>query len=99
MLPKSSNDTEHLWIIVAEIDVANRKAICVNVTTQRSYSDITCILNPGEKALTVGMKNFVCSAYDPCSPELLARVQKGLIDSKQTPKGIKARCKAFWGRE
>jgi hypothetical protein len=50
-----------------------------------------------EKALTAGIRNFVCTAHDPCSPQLLARVQKGLIDSKRTPKRIKAACKKLWG--
>ena len=39
---------EHLWAIVTEIDATTNKAICVNVTTQQSYSDTTCILKPGD---------------------------------------------------
>jgi hypothetical protein len=121
LLPKSSNDIEHLWIIVAELDATTRRAVCVNVTTEQANSDKTCQLSKGdhpfvkhasvifyqdareidlalvEKALTAGIRNFVCTAHDPCSPQLLARVQKGLIDSKRTPKGIKAACKKLWG--
>ena len=50
-----------------------------------------------EKALNAGIKNFVCTAHDPCSAELLVRVQQGLVNSKHTPKGIKATCKKLWG--
>jgi hypothetical protein len=50
-----------------------------------------------EKALNAGIKNFVCTAHDPCSEALLKRVQAGLIASKQTPKGIKEKCKRLWG--
>ena len=47
-MPKTSDAVEHLWIIVAEIDAANGKAICVNVTTEQYYSDKTCQLNKGD---------------------------------------------------
>ncbi len=101
LLPKSSNETEHLWIVVAEIDAAAGKAICVSVTTQRNYSDSTCVLNAGdhpfvnrpsvifyqdaremdlalvEKALTSGIRNFVCTRHAPCSDALLERIRKG----------------------
>jgi hypothetical protein len=123
LLPKRSSDPEHLWIIVAETDPLSRKAICVNITTERPHSDKTCQLDRGdhpfvthasvifyqdareidltmvEKALAAGIKDFVCIAHLPCSSELLARIQKGLIDSKFTPKGIKAVCKKLWGLE
>ena len=121
LLPKSSKDTEHLWIVVSEIDATTQKAVCVNVTTLRSHSDTTCVLNVGdhpfvnrpsvifyqdarevdlalvERALTLGIKNFVCTPHEPCSAVLLKRIRKGLIDSKQTPKGIKSLCKKLWG--
>ena len=120
LLPKSGKETEHLWIVVAEIDGTAREAICVSVTTRRDYSDSTCVLNVGdhpfvnrpsvifyqdaremdvalvEKALTSGIRNFVCTPHDPCSDALLERIRKGLIDSKQTPKGIKALCRKLW---
>jgi hypothetical protein len=106
--------------VIAEIDSATRKAICVNVTTQRSHSDTTCVLNAGDhpfvkhpsvvyyqdareidlalvdRAIASGIKNFVCTAHAPCSAALLERIRKGLIDSKQTPKGIKALCRKLW---
>ena len=120
-MPKSSEATEHLWIIVAEIDAASGKAVCVNVTTEQYDSDKSCQLNKGdhsfvshpsviyykdareldltlvEIAITSGIKKFICKPHDPCSPELLKRVQQGLIASKETPKGIKATCKQLWG--
>ena len=121
LMPKTSDAIEHLWIIVAEIDPATRKAICVNVTSERYDSDKTCQLVKGEHrfvthasviyykdareqdlslvetAINSGIKKFVCTAHDRCTPEVLKRVQQGLIDSKQTPKGIKATCKRLWG--
>jgi hypothetical protein len=120
-MPRTSDAVEHLWIVVAEIDPATRKAVCVNITTEQAGSDTTCKLNKGdhpfvihasvvyykdareidlnlvETALTSGIKKFVCTPHDPCSAALLARIQKGLVDSKQTPKGIKATCKKLWG--
>jgi hypothetical protein len=120
LLPKRSDGVEHLWIVVAEIDGANGKAICVNVTTEQPNSDKACQLNKGdhpfvthasvifyqdareidlamvEKALNAGIKNFVCTTHEPCSAALLDRIQKGLIVSKQTPKGIKETCKKIW---
>jgi hypothetical protein len=121
LIPKNARVTEHLWVIVTEIDVATSKAICVNVTTRQSHSDTTCILKPGdhsfvrhesvinfsdarempidlvEQALQARTRQFVCEPHDPCDANLLARIQQGLIDSKQTPKGIKASCKKLWG--
>jgi hypothetical protein len=121
ILPKRSDQVEHLWIVIAETDPARRLSICVNVTTERPDSDPTCKLNAGdhpfvthpsvifyndareidlaqvEKALNAGIKSFVCTLHTPCSPQLLARIQQGLIVSKQTPKGIKAACKKLWG--
>jgi len=41
LLPKTSFETEHLWIIVAELPDPPRRAICVNVTSQRAHSDPT----------------------------------------------------------
>ena len=40
-----------------------------------------------ETALTAGITRFVCTAHDPCTVQLLRRIQQGLIDSKQTPEG------------
>jgi hypothetical protein len=121
LLPKSSADTEHLWIIVTEVDAVNSKAVCVNVTTRRPHSDLTAILKVGdhpfikhesvinyqdarempidvvEQALATGTTQFVCIQLDPASEDLLKRVRQGLIDSKLTPKGIKAHCRKLWG--
>ena len=48
LLPKSSSDIEHLWIVIAEVDVVMKKAVCVNVTTRKSHSDISCVLDVGD---------------------------------------------------
>jgi len=41
---------EHLWIVIAEIDQARGKAVCVNVTSEQPNSDKTCQLNRGDHA-------------------------------------------------
>lgn len=99
-MPKTSDAVEHLWIIVAEIDAANGKAICVFVAHPSViyYKDARELdVKLVETAITSGIKKFVCKAHDLCSPELLKRVQEGLVKSKDTPKGIKATCKTLWG--
>jgi hypothetical protein len=48
LIPKNARATEHLWVIVTEIDVATNKAICVNITARQSHSETTCILKPGD---------------------------------------------------
>jgi len=121
LIPKNSKATEHLWVIVTEVDAVSNTAVCVNVTTRQSHSDTTCILVPGdhpfvrhesvinfsdarempinlvEQALQTRTKQFVCQPHDPCDAALLVRIQQGLLNSKQTPKGIKAHCKKVWG--
>jgi CTP:molybdopterin cytidylyltransferase MocA len=47
LLPKSSSDTEHLWIVITEPD-ANGQSVCVNITTRQSYSETTVILKAGD---------------------------------------------------
>ena len=48
LLPKSAYATEHLWIIVTEIDPQSGSAVCVNVTTKRDDSETTVVLNIGD---------------------------------------------------
>ena len=48
LLPKSASATEHLWIIVTEVDEVTRKAVCVNVTSRRVDSDTTVVIVVGE---------------------------------------------------
>ena len=54
-----------------------------------------------EQALSIALgkptNQFVCQAHDPCTPALLERIRQGLLASKQTPKGIKQKCKDLWG--
>jgi hypothetical protein len=40
---------------------------------------------------------FVCSVHDPCSPELLKRIQDGLLRSKEVKREVKDYCKEKWG--
>jgi hypothetical protein len=47
LIPKRSDQIEHLWIVITEPD-GDGKAICVNVTTKQEYSDTTLILRRGD---------------------------------------------------
>jgi hypothetical protein len=47
LIPKRGTDTEHLWIVITEPD-ADANAVCVSVTTKRSYSDTTVVLSVGD---------------------------------------------------
>jgi hypothetical protein len=48
LIPKSSTEIEHLWIIVTDPDPATFEAVCVNVTTLKIICDKTVTLQPGE---------------------------------------------------
>lgn len=116
LIPKSGGATEHLWIVVTEIDTRTRKAICVNVTTLRTHSDTTCILKPGDHPFVKHdpVINFSGAREMPIdlveqaldaktSPAVqrspASRIRRGLVNSKQTPKGIRAICKDQFGFE
>jgi hypothetical protein len=45
--PLTSRAIEHLWIVITAAD-AEGKAVAVNVTTRRSFSETTVILNEGD---------------------------------------------------
>jgi hypothetical protein len=47
LIPKRGEDIEHLWIVITEPD-ADANAVCVSVTTRRSYSDTTVVLGVGD---------------------------------------------------
>jgi hypothetical protein len=48
LLPKSASATEHLWIIVTEVDQTSGTAVCVNVTSKRDDSETTVVLSVGD---------------------------------------------------
>jgi hypothetical protein len=119
LAPKSSAEKEHLWVIITDPD-AEGKAVGVNITSLRSYSETTLVLDKGDHrfithpsvvnyglaqildiravhtAIEKKPKYFVCKSHDPCSPELLKKVQDGMLRSKQAPKDIKQRCASEW---
>ena len=47
LIPKRGADVEHLWIVITEPD-ADANAVCGSVTTKRSYSDTTVVLDVGD---------------------------------------------------
>lgn len=46
--------------------------------------------------LECGIEAKLCHQCDPCSEELLARIQKGMLESKFTPNKIKKHCCGLW---
>lgn len=46
LLPQSSEDTEHLWVVLSKPDAKGR-AVCANITTAHSYSERTVVLQAG----------------------------------------------------
>jgi hypothetical protein len=50
LLAKSdrASSLEHLWIVLTEPSLADGNAVCVSVSTQRSGSEATVVLRPGE---------------------------------------------------
>jgi hypothetical protein len=48
MIRKPGQDAEHLWVLITKPDSHINEMIMVNVTTQRSHSDTTTILNVGD---------------------------------------------------
>lgn len=121
LIPKSSNETEHLWIVVTDPDPTTFEAVCVNVTTLKLICDKTVILQPGEHpfikhpslilysdaqkldvrhieaALNAAASEIiVCKSQAQCGPELLKRIQDGVLTSKATPKDVKEYCKQKW---
>jgi hypothetical protein len=47
LLPKSSDDTEHLWVVLTKPD-SKGKAVCANITTAHAYSERTVVIQAGE---------------------------------------------------
>ncbi|MEK7486771.1 MAG: hypothetical protein AABZ60_20805 [Planctomycetota bacterium] len=48
LLPHNISAIEHLWIVLTEPSPIKNEVIIVNVTSLRSYSDKTVILNEGD---------------------------------------------------
>ena len=47
LAPNNAKSTEHLWIVITHPDDAGL-AVCVNITTKRSLSDTTVVLDVGD---------------------------------------------------
>ncbi len=50
ILPKSLEETPHLWVILTKPHIPTKEVIIVNLTTKRDLSDTTVILNKGDHA-------------------------------------------------
>lgn len=48
LLPKPGQATLHLWVIVLAPDPASQETVIVNLTSQRTHSDTTVVVQPGE---------------------------------------------------
>lgn len=61
------------------------------------YSDAKLIdLKAVEAAIAARQMKFVCKQLEPCSEELLKRIQEGLLKSKQVSKEIRTVCENAW---
>lgn len=47
LLPKTSNQTEHLYVVLSEPDAQNM-SLCVNITTLRGFHERTVVLKVGD---------------------------------------------------
>jgi hypothetical protein len=62
-----------------------------------NYSDAQLIdLKAVETAIEKQPRHFVCKAHEPCSPELLKKIQDGMRRTKSPKKNIKQRCLDEW---
>ena len=48
LLPKPNQSTKHLWIVLTEPDITSLDVVFVNLTTLRTGSDTTVILDCGD---------------------------------------------------
>lgn len=48
LLPTRIQDIPHLWVVLTYPDKNSNEVVIVNLTTKRSHSDTTVILNPGD---------------------------------------------------
>lgn len=61
------------------------------------YADARILdLSKVEELLNKPQGLFVCSIHDPCSPDLLKKVQEGLLKSRRVKKEIKEFCRIRW---
>jgi hypothetical protein len=62
-----------------------------------NYTDAQLIdLKAVETAIEKQPRNFVCKSHQPCSPDLLKRIQDGMRKTKSVKKHIKQRCLSDW---
>jgi hypothetical protein len=62
-----------------------------------NYVDARIInVNAVQAAIDTKPKNFVCTSHTSCTPELLKKVQAGMLITKRAKKGIKQRCAEEW---
>jgi len=106
-MAKFPGATPHPWVIVTEPN-DNGEIAMVNITTPKSGSDMTVVLEANEhhrvthrsvvyyqdaritleEAVRGCVTNGLCIRCDPCSPEMLKKIQDGLPKSERTPKKV-----------
>lgn len=47
-MPTPRTGIEHLWIVLTDPEPVTSLAVCVNITSRQSYSEITVILHPDD---------------------------------------------------
>ena len=48
LLPKPGHSTPHLWVVLLAPDPVSHETVIVNLTSQKTHSDNTVVLQPGE---------------------------------------------------
>lgn len=109
LLPKPGHDVSHLWVLILCSDPVTMETVIVNLTTQRSHSDTTLVLQPGDhpfvkhpsvvhygdarivdgRPIEAALMAGTFPAHSDCSPDLLHRIQEGLLTSPFTPGKVK----------
>lgn len=77
LLPKPGQDTAHLWVVVVSVNEKTNETVIVNLTTQRTHSDTTVVLQKGEHPFVQ-------------HPTVVHYIDARIIDAKQLERAIEA---------
>lgn len=84
LLPKPGQTALHLWIVLFAPDPATHETVIVNLTSLRTHSDTTAILQPGEHGFVQHPTIvFYADARLVDAKQLLALIKAGTFQSHQ----------------
>lgn len=106
----------HLFIVIADPDAQNRLVVTAALVTERSHTDKTCVLSPGDHSFVRHASNvdYGSARFVPQSkiedwlssgkadlqanltPDVLKRVQSGLLRSAHTINAIADHCRPLF---